>query len=67
MENFLEEVVNRVLKVLQDPQVQVRLAAFNLMQMPTNFAQALQILYAQRFGHAFSIALVHEEESNVKV
>ncbi|XP_058752323.1 uncharacterized protein LOC131625485 [Vicia villosa] len=56
-DNFLEEIVTRILKLCQDSHVQVRLAAFTLMEMPMIFVQAIQILYHHRFVHAFSIAL----------
>lgn len=67
MENFLAEVITKVLKLFKDPQVQVRLAAFTLMEMPINFVQAVQILYHHRFVPAFSMALGSDEDNKVKV
>ncbi|XP_061340329.1 importin subunit beta-3-like [Gastrolobium bilobum] len=66
MENFQGEVLNKVLKTFQDSHVQVRLAAFNFMEMPTNFVQAAQILYHHRLVHAFSIALDSDQDCKVK-
>ncbi|CAL5189038.1 unnamed protein product [Lathyrus oleraceus] len=54
---FLEETITRILKLFQDSHVQVRLAAFTLMDMPIIFVQSAQILYHPRFVYAFSIAL----------
>ncbi|KAI5407276.1 hypothetical protein KIW84_053508 [Lathyrus oleraceus] len=56
-EKFLEETIIRILKLFQDSHVQVRLAAFTLMDMPIIFVQSAQILYHPRFVYAFSIAL----------
>lgn len=67
MENFLGEVVTKVLELFQDSHVRVRLAAFALMEMPINLVQAAQILYHHRFVHAFSIALGNEQDNKVKV
>ncbi|KAK7302067.1 hypothetical protein RJT34_12946 [Clitoria ternatea] len=66
MENFLREAVNSVLKLFDDSHVEVRLAAFNFMETPTNFVQAVQILYHHRFVHAFCIALYKDEDHKVK-
>ncbi|XP_045826344.1 importin-5-like [Trifolium pratense] len=66
MENFLGEIVTKILKLFQDSHVQVRLAAFTLMEMPINFVQAAQILYHHRFVHAFTIALGSDQDNKVK-
>lgn len=65
-DSFLEEIVTRILKLFQDSHVQVRLAAFTLMEMPMIFIQAAQILYHHSFMHAFSIAL-SDGDNKVKV
>ncbi|KAL2333194.1 hypothetical protein Fmac_014407 [Flemingia macrophylla] len=65
-DNFLVEVVTKVLKTIQDSHVQVRLAAFKFMQTPTNFVQVVQILYHNRLVHAFCMALDHDQDHKVK-
>lgn len=65
-EKFLEETIIRILKLFQDSHVQVRLAAFTLMDMPIIFVQSAQILYHPRFVYAFSIAL-SDGDNKVKV
>ena len=67
MDHFLGEMVTKTLKLFQDSHVQVRLAAFTLMEMPINFVQAAQLLYHHRFMHAFFIALGSDEDNKVKV
>lgn len=67
MENFLAEVVTKVLTSFQDCHVQVRLAAFNFMETPSNFVQVAQILYHHRLVHAFAIALDNDHNEKVKV
>jgi hypothetical protein len=67
MENFLGEMVTKILKLFQDSHVQVRLAAFTLMEMPINFVLAAQLLYHHRFVHAFTIALGNDQDNKVKV
>ncbi|GAU22441.1 hypothetical protein TSUD_123280 [Trifolium subterraneum] len=59
-------MVTKILKLFQDSHVQVRLAAFTLMEMPINFVQAAQILYHHRFVHAFTIALGSDQDNKVK-
>ncbi|XP_027335605.1 uncharacterized protein LOC113849710 [Abrus precatorius] len=66
MENFLGEAVTKVLKLFQDSNVQVRLAAFNFMETPTNFVQVVQIFYHHRLVQAFSIALDSDQDHKVK-
>ncbi|KAK7290233.1 hypothetical protein RIF29_04507 [Crotalaria pallida] len=65
-ENFLGEVVTKVLKLFQDSQVQVRLEAFKFMEIPSNFVQVVQLLYHQRLVHAFAIAIDSEQNDKVK-
>ncbi|CAI8583145.1 unnamed protein product [Vicia faba] len=65
-DNFLEEIVFRILKLFQDSHVQVRLAAFTLMEMPIIFVQTAQLLYHHRFVHAFSAALGSDGDNKVK-
>ncbi|CAK8566684.1 unnamed protein product [Lathyrus sativus] len=65
-DKFLEEIVIRILKLFQDSHVQVRLAAFTLMEMPIIFVESAQIRYHHRFVHAFSIALVSDGDNKVK-
>ncbi|KAK7305662.1 hypothetical protein VNO77_43570 [Canavalia gladiata] len=66
MENFLGEAVTKVLKSFQDSNVQVRLAAFNFMERPTNFVQVVQILYHHRLVQAFCTALDNDQDLKVK-
>ncbi|MED6143281.1 hypothetical protein PIB30_004784 [Stylosanthes scabra] len=56
-ENFQGEVVTNFLKSLQDSHDAVRLAAFRFMQTPTNFVQAMHLLYHHRLMHVFASAL----------
>ncbi|TKY47373.1 Ran-binding protein 6 [Spatholobus suberectus] len=66
MENFLGEVVTKVLKSIQDSHVQVRLATLKFMETPTNFVQVVQILYHHRLVHAFCMALDNDQDHKVK-
>ncbi|XP_019434792.1 PREDICTED: importin-5-like [Lupinus angustifolius] len=65
-ENFLSEVVTKVLKSFEDSHVQVRLAAFNFMETPSNFVQVAHILYHHRLVHAFAIAIDNGHDDKVK-
>ncbi|KAF1881903.1 hypothetical protein Lal_00038545 [Lupinus albus] len=65
-ENFLTEVVTKVLKSFQDSHVQVRLAAFNFMETPSNFVQVAHILYHHTLMHAFVIAIDNGHNDKVK-
>ncbi|XP_061343127.1 uncharacterized protein LOC133289242 [Gastrolobium bilobum] len=66
MENFLGEVLTKVLNSFQDSHAQVRLAAFNFMETPTNFVHVAQTLYHPRLLNAFSIALDNDQDYKVK-
>ncbi|KAL4330742.1 uncharacterized protein LOC107633820 isoform X1 [Arachis ipaensis] len=65
-ENFLMEVVTKFFKSFQDCHDRVRLAAFSFMQMPTNFVQAMHVLYHHRLMHAFAAALDTTQNYKVK-
>ncbi|KAI9070762.1 hypothetical protein K1719_047276 [Acacia pycnantha] len=54
------------MKLFQDTQVQVRLAAFNFMATPTIFVQLLQLYYHSRLLPAFVTALDTEKKDKVK-
>ncbi|KAI4307684.1 hypothetical protein L6164_030846 [Bauhinia variegata] len=62
MGNFLGEVVTKILKSFQDSHLQVRLATFKFMEMPTNFIQVTHILYHHRLVTAFVTALDDQNE-----
>ncbi|RDX95121.1 sal3, partial [Mucuna pruriens] len=66
MENFLGEVVTKVLKSIHDSHAQVRLATFKFMETPSNFVQVVQILYHHRLVHGFCMALDNDEDHKVK-
>nr|KYP76005.1 Importin-5 [Cajanus cajan] len=66
MDNFLGEVVTKVLKSIQDSHIQVRLATFKFMETPTNFVQAVHILYHHKLVHAFCMALDNDQDHKVK-
>ncbi|MED6113408.1 hypothetical protein PIB30_070522 [Stylosanthes scabra] len=65
-ENFQVEVVTKFLKSLQDSHDGVRLAAFHFMQTPTNFVQAMHLLYHHRLMHAFASALDTTQNYKIK-
>ncbi|KAI9100300.1 hypothetical protein K1719_024518 [Acacia pycnantha] len=56
----------KLMKLFQDTQFQVRLAAFNFMATPTIFVQLLQLYYHSRLLPAFVTALDTEPNDKVK-
>ncbi|XP_054797006.1 uncharacterized protein LOC129302271 isoform X5 [Prosopis cineraria] len=66
MDDSLEIVLEKIMKLFQDSQFQVRLAAFNFMVIPTIFIQMLQLFYHSRLLPAFVTALDTEQNDTVK-
>jgi len=67
MGSFIVEVVRKVLELMEDSHAQVRMATFKFMTASSNFVQAVQLLYHQRFVHVFCNALDNEQDLDVKV
>ncbi|KAL9332477.1 hypothetical protein ACSQ67_002087 [Phaseolus vulgaris] len=66
MGSFIVEVVREVLELMEDSHAQVRMATFKFMTASSNFVQAVQLLYHQRFVHVFCNALDNEQDPDVK-
>ncbi|XP_054794790.1 uncharacterized protein LOC129300270 isoform X2 [Prosopis cineraria] len=66
MDDSLGIVLEKIMKLFQDSQFQVRLAAFNFMVIPTIFIQMLQLFYHSRLLPAFVTALDTEQNDTVK-
>ncbi|XP_028791984.1 importin-5-like, partial [Neltuma alba] len=66
MDDSLGIVFAKIMKLFQDPQFQVRSAAFTFMAMPTIFVQMLQLFYHSRLLPALVMALDTEQNDTVK-
>ncbi|KAK4278057.1 hypothetical protein QN277_015956 [Acacia crassicarpa] len=65
-DDSLSIMFTKFMKLFQDTQFQVRLAAFNFMATPTIFVQLLQLYYHSRLLPEFATALDTEQNDKVK-